>query len=176
MMRADTRGSVLVLGLGNLLLEDDGVGLELLRQLRDRLGPLPGVDFVDGGTQGVALLGVLEGRRSLLILDAVSRGAAPGNPEPGGVVRIDDPLAVATPQDFGAHGASASGLLAAARLIGELPERIALVGVVPAAMSTGVGLSDVVRDAIPVAANLASEVLLDMCEPGELRRPTACTS
>ncbi len=173
MMRTEPRGSVLVLGLGNLLLEDDGVGLELLKQLRDRLGPIPGVDFVDGGTQGVALLGVLAGRESILILDAISRGTAPGNPDPGTVVRIDDPLAIASPQDFGAHGANVSGLLAAARLIGELPKRINLVGVVPASTSTGVGLSAAVRDAIPAAAVLASEVLLN---PSALGRRASCTS
>ncbi len=176
MMRTDTRGSILVLGLGNLLLEDDAVGLELLKQLRERFGAFPGVDFVDGGTQGVALLGVIAGRESMLILDAVSKNAVPGAAEPGSVLCVDDPLAAATPQDFGAHGANASGLLASARLIGGLPEQISLVGVVPATTSTGVGLSETVRNALPEATGLASEVLLEMCDLEAPERRASCTS
>ncbi|MHC4948648.1 MAG: hydrogenase maturation protease [Planctomycetota bacterium] len=74
----DDHAPVLVLGLGNLLLRDDGVGLTLLARLRDEHAALPGVEWLDGGTQGLALLGRLAGRRGLLVLDAVALGDAPG--------------------------------------------------------------------------------------------------
>ncbi len=159
-MRSETPAPVLVLGLGNLLLRDDGVGLALLRALqRDRAAD-ERLEFVDGGTQGIALLGFLSGRRALLILDAVSTGA-----EPGRVQVLYDPLAHASPQELGAHGANASGLLAAAQLLGELPQRAVVVGVVPALLETGVGLSDIVEDALPEALERAGKVLDELLDP-----------
>src|SRR3974377_942260 len=71
----DARPEILALGLGNLLLGDDAVGLRLLEELRDAGGD---AEFVDGGTQGLALLGYLADRPSVVILDAVALGAAPG--------------------------------------------------------------------------------------------------
>ncbi|MBW2272528.1 MAG: hydrogenase maturation protease [Deltaproteobacteria bacterium] len=167
-MTIDEPAGVLVLGLGNLLLRDDGVGLELLQALRAERGHDERVEFVDGGTQGVALLGFLGGRRAVLILDAVSTGAAPGSVE---VLR--DPLAHLSPQGFGAHGANASGLLAAAQLLGELPASAAVVGVVPAVLETGVGLSGLVEQALPGALESAGKLLdelLDDAQAGRARR------
>ena len=81
---------VLVLAVGNILLGDDGCGQRVLAELatvRARWGSA--VELVDGGTQGMALLGLLSGRRAVVVLDAVRLGAAPGTvhhaPRPGGV-------------------------------------------------------------------------------------------
>ena len=70
---------ILVLGIGNTLLMDDGVGVLLVEEFRC-LSSLPAdeVEFLDGGTQGLALLGRMAGRRALVILDAVNLGATPG--------------------------------------------------------------------------------------------------
>ena len=81
----DLRGSavaapapILVLGLGNMLLHDDGVGPALLAKMsEDQSRWRDEVEFLDGGTQGLALLGRLSGRRALVIVDAVRRGDAP---------------------------------------------------------------------------------------------------
>jgi len=69
---------VLVLGLGNLLLGDDGVGLRLVERLAEESGFGDAVEFVDGGTQGLALLGCLADREAVLVLDAVGLGGEPG--------------------------------------------------------------------------------------------------
>jgi hydrogenase maturation protease len=161
----ESEAPVLVLGLGNLLLRDDGLGLELLRQLRQRYPDKGAVDFVDGGTQGVALLSYLASRRALLILDAVSTDA-----DPGTALLLRNPLRHASPRGFGAHGANASGLLASAELLGELPEQSVLVGMVPAELQTGVGLSEQVQRGLPQALELAEGVLdelLDRPREGE---------
>jgi len=150
---------VLVLGLGNLLLKDDGVGLELLRQLEAPDGDGT-VEYVDGGTQGVALLGHVCGRRALLVLDAVSLGQTP----PGRVAVVRDPLEHPTAQGVGPHGANASGLLASAQLLGELPPHAVVVGVCPVELETGIGLSDRVRAALPEALASAEQVLAELCE------------
>lgn len=160
---------ILVLGLGNLLLRDDGVGLELMRRLAERRAEFAGdveVEFVDGGTQGVALLGHLEERRALLVLDAVSVDAT----GPGEVAVVRDPLAHPSARGMGAHGANASGLLASAQLVGHLPPRAVVVGVGPAELETGIGLSPRVSAALPDALARAEEVLAELCEAVERER------
>lgn len=150
----DPIAPILVLGLGNRLLADDGAGLELLAQLRaelveeERAGFLA---FVDGGTQGLALLGLLEGRVGILILDA----AALGDERPGSVHVVRDALSCRPPRGQGAHEGNAGELLSAALLLGSLPPDVVLVGVQPTELVTRIGLSEPVRAAIPRALGVA---------------------
>jgi len=162
-MRRASPAPILVLGLGNLLLRDDGVGLELLKRLEERFGDDPRIDFVDGGTKGIELLGVLEGRRAILFLDARGDGRAPGS-----VTLNEAPLQIDSGSDgadadsmlAGAHAANATGLLRAASLIGTLPEQLALIGVTPKELHTEMGLSSEVEAALPTAIEKASTWLL----------------
>jgi hydrogenase maturation protease len=152
------RAPVLVLGLGNLLLQDDAVGLELLARLAAE--PQPGAEYVDGGTQGLALAGLLEGRTAALLLDAVRLGAAPGT-----VHRLDEALRCAPERGGTGHEANAGDLLAAAALVGDLPARVAVVGVEPGSVRTGLGLSDAVLAALPAAAEMARALLAELMRP-----------
>ena len=147
---------ILVLGVGNRLLRDDGVGLELLKLVEDRRSGNPSIEFMDGGTQGLALLGALDARSHVLILDAVPpRG---DSPDPGRVHDIDAGAARAT-KSTSAHGSSVNELLAVAKLLGTMPPEVRLVGVEPEVVKTGIGLSDAVRRALPEAARVACERL-----------------
>jgi hydrogenase maturation protease len=165
---SDRSAPVLVLGLGNLLLHDDGVGLELLRELAEQNGTDRRVAFVDGGTQGLALLGLLSGRRALLVLDAVARGGRPGD-----VHVLRSAAECAEPRGFGAHGGNAGELLAAASLLGDLPVELAVVGVEPGVVRTGVGLSSEVRSALPEACRAAAATLNQLLAAQEAGAP--CT-
>jgi len=159
---AEGRAPVLVLGLGNPLLADDGVGLELLRRLgAEPFWPPDAVELLDGGTQGIALLPHLEGRRALLVLDAVALGASPGT-----VHVLPGARVPAAPRGLGAHEGNAAELLAAATLTGDLPETVAVVGVEPAVIRTHEGLSPAVEAALPGALDAAR---------GSLRRMLAAT-
>lgn len=73
------RGKILVLGLGNDILTDDGVGLMVVRALRERFAKEAGVDFVDTTEMGLALLDEISGHDGLLLVDSVQTGKA----EPG---------------------------------------------------------------------------------------------
>jgi hydrogenase maturation protease len=165
------RAPVLVLGLGNMLLQDDGVGLQLLESLRVVHGEDPRVDFVDGGTQGISLLPLLCERHSVLVLDAVQQGAPSGT-----VHRLDDARARAprghAGANGGAHEMNAGDLLAAAELLGDLPARVALVGIEPEHMRTGIGLSPAVRQGLS-AATAAAHVALRSLLVAEV---SACTN
>ncbi|MHC5002008.1 MAG: hydrogenase maturation protease [Planctomycetota bacterium] len=150
---------VLVLALGNMLLRDDGFGLVLLEQLRERLGGKADLELVDGGTQGIALVGLLSGRRAVLVLDAVARGAPPGT-----VHVIDDAVAEAPPRGGTAHEGNAGDLLAAAALIGDLPPVVRVVGVEPEVVRTGTGLSDTVASALPEALRAAEATAIELLQ------------
>ena len=154
--RGDT-APVLVLAVGNVLLGDDGVGQEVLghlERLADRWGDH--VEFLDGGTQGMALLGFLVGRRAVVFLDAVALGAAPGT-----LHRLrNQEVLMATPgARMTAHEASAGDLLRAAALVGQLPPEVMVIGVEPASLETGVGLSPAVQRSVPAALRAAVEAL-----------------
>lgn len=142
----------LVLGLGNVLLRDDAIGLRMLEALQgdERFGEC---EFVDGGTQGIALLGYFEGRASALILDAVALGAAPGTVH---VLREPD---FQTVRGSTAHEGGALEVLALAKLLGQAPDDVVIVGIEPDEVRTGIGLSDRVEAALPEAAAKAREIL-----------------
>ena len=151
--RADT----VVLALGNTLLCDDGVGAAILDALeREAAGWSGEVEFVDGGTQGLALLGVLSGRRAAVILDAIALGAPPGTVH---VLTPGDASRLRSRRPTTAHEGNAGELLAAASLLGDLPERTIIVGIEPEQVRTGVGLSDAVACSVREAVACARRAL-----------------
>lgn len=149
----------LVLGLGNRLLRDDGLGLRMLEELQGD-GRFGDCEFVDGGTQGIALLGYFENRASAVILDAVALGAAPGTVH---VLRGPDFQAV---HRSTAHEGGALEVLALAKLLGQAPDEVVIVGVEPEEVRTGIGLSDRVEAALPEAVAKAREILEERYVPG----------
>ena len=152
---------ILVLGLGNMLLSDDGVGPALLQQLAETENTWNGeVEFLDGGTQGLALLGQLSGRHALIIVDALKKGAAPGT-----VYRLTLPelREVSPGRASSGHESNAGELLAAAELLDELPDRLFVVGVEPDKITTGVGLSTAVQEALLAASDQVACLLHELC-------------
>ena len=145
---------VLVLGVGNALLRDDGVGLRLLAELSSKWNGE--VEFLDGGTQGLALLGRIAGRRALLILDAVKLGAA------AGAVHVLRDWQDCATRSSTAHESNVSELLAVSTLLGECPETVAIVGIEPQRIATGMELSDAVAQAVPSAIEAACGLLAEL--------------
>jgi hydrogenase maturation protease len=150
---------ILVLGIGNILLRDDGVGLTLLDQLQRSRDWGDDVDFVDGGTRGIVLLGFLENRRGLLILDAISLGGEPGTIHAWQGL---DPFLGLPSSPQTAHEGNALQLLQTAHIMGIVPPRIAVVGIAPHELHTGIGLSDVVTNALPSALAQAESMLAQL--------------
>jgi hydrogenase maturation protease len=158
--------SVLVLGLGNALLGDDAAGLAVLSELQRQPDPWGGtVAFLDGGTQGLALLAHLSRERALVILDAVKLGAAPGT------VHVLDGWRRAAARSSTAHESSAAELLEAAALLGELPDQVAIIGIEPENIETGAGLSRAVRKALPRAVQAAESQIERIVRPTSPQPP-----
>ena len=152
---------ILVLGLGNLLLADDAVGLRLLEQVQSAAGVLGIVDaeFVDGGTQGIALLGRIAGRRGVILLDAIGIGDAPGAVH---VLRDAEVWQFRARKARTAHEGNALELLETARLLGDEPEHIAVIGVEPETIKTAIGLTSTVEASLAEASHKALEILRSM--------------
>jgi hydrogenase maturation protease len=137
---------LLVLGVGNVLMGDDGVGVHVVRALHDGAGLPPGTGVVDGGTAGLSLLPLIGDAASLVVVDAVDLDA-----EPGSVHLLTGPSLHADLMRLSVHQVGTSDLIAAARLIGTLPPDVVLVGVQPACLDPGTRLSPQVRSSLPEA-------------------------
>jgi hydrogenase maturation protease len=156
---------VLVLGLGNLLLEDDGVGLRLVEDLAKASAFGDGVEFVDGGTQGLALLPCLDGRSAVLVLDAIGLGQKPGTVH---VLREGSPCGsmeqIRARRASTAHEGNALELFQTARMLGHDFAEVAVVGMEPANLRTGIGLSPEVEASVPEALAHAQQILEEMVQ------------
>jgi hydrogenase maturation protease len=157
---------VLVLGLGNPLLEDDGTGLVLLERLRARRDWPDDVVFEDGGTRGLSLLPVLVDADRVLVLDAVRTGAPPGT------VRCarDDAVPRLYLRPASPHQIDLGEVLAAATLLGELPATLAVVGIEPERTEgLRIGLTPAVEASLDRAVEEAYRLLSAWCEDGGRR-------
>ncbi len=139
------RTGLLVLGLGNVLLEDDGVGAAAVARLLDDYDAPDGVRVLDGGTLGLSLLPYLEESERVILVDAIKTEEAPGT-----FVRLDgDEVAPAVATRLSPHQVGVSDLLDGARWLDRYPAHVTLLGLVPESMDLAVGLSPRVRSALP---------------------------
>ena len=128
---------MLVLGIGNLLLQDEAVGVRVIQELEQRYRIPPEVELLDGGTSGMDLLDQMAGREHLLVVDAVRTGAAPGTI----AQLVDDEVPAFFRLRVSPHEIGLCDVLAALRLTGETPGSISLIGVVPASTELSLELS-----------------------------------
>ena len=159
---------ILVAGVGNLFLGDDGFGPEVVRRLA--AGPVPAdVRVVDYGIRGLHLAyDLLKGYDALVLVDALPfTGPFAG---PSGELRLIE----VRPQDTGefgwgaldAHGMDLVAVLASLNSLGgRLPRRTVVVGVAPADVSEGIGLSPAVRDAVDATVALVRELVEELLAP-----------
>ena len=147
---------ILVLGVGNTLMSDDGVGVRLMERLQAMQPALPGVEYVDGGTLSFVLLPQIQECSALLVLDAAHLGEAPGACRTLEAADMDDFLRTAR---CSVHEVGIRDLMDLARLTGRLPDRRAFVGLQPAETGWGESLSPAVETALPGALRAARALL-----------------
>lgn len=135
--QAEDIRKTLVLGVGNLLLSDEGLGLHVIRRLQERYTLPEAVQVLDGGTLGMDLLYYLEGCHTLLIVDVVETGQAPG-----ALLRLaGDDVPAFLSVKVSPHQVGIPDMLFAARLRGSAPPDIVLWGAQPATFDIGLELS-----------------------------------
>jgi hydrogenase maturation protease len=139
----------LVLGLGNILLGDEGVGVRVVERLQELYQFPQEVQVLDGGTLALDLLPYVEDTDHLLVIDALEMGA-----EPGTVARLEgDEVPAFLSVKISPHQMGLADLLAATRLRDVYPEQLVLWGVQPGVMSPGLELSSAVAAQVEVLVN-----------------------
>ena len=147
--------SILVLGLGNTIMTDDGFGVEVVTTLSSRYHFQGPVQLLDGGTLGLDLLPHLEEVESLLIIDALDM-----RDEPGRIFRIEgDEVPRAFASKLSVHQMGLQDLLAVAELQGHVPRNLVVWGVQPECIEMGTEMTATVAAAVePVATSVLEEL------------------
>jgi hydrogenase maturation protease len=141
--------STLVLGIGNILLTDEGVGVHVVRFLQRRYGSLPQTRLLDAGTLSYTLADEIAGAGNLIVVDAARTGGAVGSLKCFLDGDMDRYLAAARGS---VHEVGLGDLLDIARLTDTLPRRRALIGIEPGSLDWGDSPTPRVAEAIEPAA------------------------
>jgi hydrogenase maturation protease len=136
---------VLILGLGNPLLGDEGIGVRVVEELKELELP-DGVTVVEGGTAGLGLIGLMEGYQRVIIVDAADMGHPPGRvvrftPSEAQFKTAEAPLSL--------HQIGLGEVLVLAKALEMAPAELVIIGVQPSRVEEGIGLSPEVEGAIP---------------------------
>ena len=137
--------SIAIIGLGNILLRDEGVGVRVIEALQQQYTFSPPVKIVDGGTLGFALINEIEDCKTIIVVDAVKAGS-----EPGTIYRFTrKDITFSSPQAFSVHDIGFIEALDQWKMLGINPE-IIFIGIEPKDMSSwGMELSDCLKDKVP---------------------------
>jgi hydrogenase maturation protease len=147
MAPGNTIPPVLVLGIGNILMKDDGVGVHIAARMMEMGDDIPAnVEVMDGGTAGFDLIPLMRDREKIIIVDALSMDDAPGS-----VYRFRPDDAVSSRRGYSLHEVGILEVIRTLRMLGDNPE-IEIIGIVPEDISTmEIALSDAVMGAVPGA-------------------------
>lgn len=140
-----------VLGIGNTILSDEGVGVRAAEALLERYDPPANVVVVDGGTAGMELLEPLSNLDLLVVLDAVKGGKPAGS-----VVKLSgQEVPVFFRARLSPHQISICDVLASLEFIGDKPKDMVLIGVEPESLELGLELTPKVAARLPEMVDLA---------------------
>ena len=149
MRRACIVRRTLVLGIGNILMRDEGVGVRVIEAMRDL--PMPAdVELLDGGTSGVDLVDEVADRTKVIVIDAVKTDGKPGTTfrfGPADLIRD-------TERALSLHEFGLLETLMAAEHLGCAPKEVVIFGIQPKEVSVGLELSAEVAEALPKVIEL----------------------
>lgn len=145
---------IAVIGIGNILLGDEGVGVRIVEELRK--GDLPeNVEVHDGATSGIALLNFLEDKDKAIIVDAVR-----GGEEPGSIYQFSIDEALEKSEMISLHDIDFVMAYQTSKDILELTDDITVIGIEPKKIESGIELSREIENAIPQAVGLVKQNLV----------------
>jgi len=137
-MKTDKQQKILVIGMGNILMQDEGIGIRVLEELQCRYHIMGNIELMDGGTTGTELLEPIRHADILVVTDAINTGDKAGT-----LVRIADEQVPAFFQTkISNHQLGLSDLLAILQLQGQAPKHVVILGMVPHLLENKLGLSD----------------------------------
>jgi len=155
----------LVLGIGNIIMSDDGIGVHVVRHLEEHYRFTPDIHCMDGGTLGLDILPYLEGVERLLVVDAIDAGH-----EAGTCLWLrGEELPVALATKTSPHQVGVKDLLVMAELLGYAPRELTLVGIQPSVIGIGTELTPEVAKSLAPAVGMVLEELAAWGVEAELR-------
>ncbi len=144
----------IILGIGNLLNTDEGIGIHAIRALQQK-NAVSDFEIVDGGTLGLNLLPLVEEASHLIVLDAVD-----ARQEPGTLIELArDQVPLFSNIKMSQHQLSFQEVLGLAQIRGHLPAHLVLLGIQPSDLSVGIDLSPVAARVLPQLIARAEEVM-----------------
>ena len=153
MILEERNNDILVLGIGNLLMNDEGVGIHVITAL-EKEGGIQGADLMDGGTGGFHLLGFIQSYKTIIIIDASLDKYPPGH------VRVLKPrYAKDFPKQLSAHEIGLKDLIDSAVLLGNMPQLHLIAVSVKEFQDMGMELSPEVEAAIPGVVERVRELV-----------------
>ncbi len=156
-MNAKREPKILVLGIGNILWADEGFGVRALETFHALYRTPPDVSLLDGGTQGLYLVQFVQEADYLLVFDAIDYGLRPGALK---IVQGDEVPKFTGAKKMSLHQTGFQEVLSAADLLGDYPEKLALIGCQPLDLEDWGGpLTAPVRDQLLTAADIAAVIL-----------------
>lgn len=154
-MSGQQESKVLVLGIGNLVMSDDGVGVKVVQKLQREYRFAETVEIMDGGTLGLDLLPKLEGIERLIVVDAVETGEKPGT-----CIRlVGEELPIALETKVSPHQMGVKDLLSVAELLGHAPREMVLIGVQPGSIEMDTELTPEVEVKVDELARMVLDEL-----------------
>lgn len=146
--------NTLILGIGNILLNDEGIGIRVVQKLEEE-GGITGVDLMDGGTGGFHLLGALQSYKTVIVVDASL------DEHPPGFIRVLQPkFAHEFPKQLSAHEIGFRDMMEALIILDKMPLIYLLAVSVKDFQDMGLTLSPEVEAVIPMAVNKLRELIL----------------
>lgn len=153
--KAASAGRVVVLGAGNVLLSDEGLGVRAIERLPLAYALPPEVEIIDGGTCSMEMLEDLERLDALIMVDAIRSGEAPGT-----LLRLSgDAVPVFFRTKLSPHQIGLCDVLATLELLGRAPKYTAILGVEPQSLALGMELSPAVEAAMPTLLRMVVDEL-----------------
>nr|WP_239984958.1 HyaD/HybD family hydrogenase maturation endopeptidase [Sporolactobacillus pectinivorans] len=141
----DEARKITVLGIGNALYTDEGLGVQILPRLESALKGVADIEFIDGTTEGMQLLGPVEATQALIVIDAINAGK-----EPGTCIKLEKKqIPSFNGIKMSVHQIGFQEVLSAAQLRDRLPEKMVMIGIQPASLELGTEMSPTVQSAIP---------------------------
>ena len=160
---------IVVLGVGNILLSDEGIGVRAIEKLQQDYDLPPEVVIIDGGTTGMEMLEDLSNATHIVIVDAVRSGKPPAS-----IIRLaDEQVPVFFKTKLSPHQIGLSDVLATLEFIGEAPGGVTVIGVEPGSLETSMSLSPQVEARLPELMDLLVTELHELGMPVRSKLPKA---
>jgi hydrogenase maturation protease len=162
-----TARTITIMGLGNILMRDEGVGVHAVKAFQERYSVPEYVELVDGGTAGLDLLEYFEGRDKVLIVDAVDFGKGPGH--------IDTLENDAIPARFSTkasmHHLGLLEVISVSRLLNAMPKELCLIGIQPKTIELGLDMTPEMWDNVNILIERMAAKLREWNVPCALQSP-----